>query len=93
MTIDFDLVDLQSCKHSFFFLVSWLSENKQKIQTCALISKYKQMIEIIQLDQRSANTLLIQIRKRFFKFNEHSNEISHKTAWSFYLKEQSKRSV
>ncbi len=55
MTINFDLVDLQSCKHSFFFLMSWLSKNKQKIQTRTLISKYKQMIEIMQLDQRSAN--------------------------------------
>jgi len=48
--------------------------------TRALISEYKQTIEIIQLDQRSANTSLIQIRKKFFKFDEHSNEISHKTA-------------
>ncbi len=51
------------------------------------------MIEIIRLDQRSANISLIQIRKKFFKFDKHSNEISHRTAWSLYLKEQSKRSV
>ncbi len=51
------------------------------------------MIKIIQLDQRSANISFIQIRKKFFKFDEHLNKISHKIAWSFYLKEQSKKSV
>ena len=92
-TIDFDLVDSRSCRYSLFFLVSWLSENKQKIQTRALISEYKQTIEIIRLDQRSANTLLIQICKKFFEFNEHSNEVSHRTAWSLYLEKQTSVSL
>ncbi len=57
-TIDFDLVDLRSCRHSLFSLMSWLSENKQKIQTRALVSEYKQTIEIIQLDQKISELIV-----------------------------------
>ncbi len=91
-TIDFDLVDLQSCRHSLFFLVSWLSENKQKIQTRALISEYKQTIKIIRLDQKISELIIHSDSQEILRI-WWTNEISHRTAWSLYLKEQSKRSV
>ncbi len=85
-TIDFDLVDSWSCRHSFFSLVSWLSENKQKIWTRALISEYKQTIEIIQLDQKISELIIHSDSQEIFWIYWIIKKISLKLREVFILK-------